>query len=560
MLKKLLTVLVAFALFVISVPVVEVAALVIDMNVSYTDLTDSSVDISWDAVEGNVHYDIWLNGSWLRQVETAGLTTDRLTNLSDNTEYTVKVTARDSLGNDVGEGSCTFTTLSGPSDNPGETEGSAVIETPGEAEESASTEAPGEADQKEAVSTVDMNITAKNIIAESADVTWDAVDGAYIYALTYNDSETIEIAAPETSYSLTGLTPDTEYSVKITAYSTEDAVIGEGTKSFTTDPVQAPKKVKNFRTVSSYQSVILKWKKSKDADGYKIYWTGNNGKKGTIKIKSNKTTSYKFKISEANRKVKYTFKIAAVKDGVSSKKVTKKDSAVQLMQLEITLRVNKNLKNHDKPIGKYSINLKAGTKIKTIGFTNGKYVFRKKVKGKLRTFYVMRIATRNQKVDYIGSYTKKNGWRVVKPKIAYTKEEAESFINTLGVRSNTKHLIWVNQYTQRLYIFKGKKGKWKLIKQCYKDGDDGYPGWPVASGKPSSPTSTGLTSIKQRDLGGGGKVPFWNVTTWFSIHGNSPGPWGPLGWPKSGACTRNTTPHAKWIYYNTKMHTSVYVY
>lgn len=426
------------------------------------------------------------------------------------------------------------------------------------------------ADQPEADIPAAMNLTPENIMAESADIVWDAVDEAYLYTLTYNDSEVIEIAAPQTAYALTDLKPKTGYTVKLNAYRNngtdengepkEDTLIGEGSLTFTTAKVPAPKKVKNFKTVSSYQAVLLKWKKSTDADGYKINWTGSNGKKGTIKIKSNKTTSYKFKIKEQDREVKYTFKIAAVKDGVASAKVSKTDSAVQLMKLEITLKVNKNLKNHDRPEGKYSINLKAGTKIKTIGFTNGKYVFRKKVKGKLRTFHVMRIATRNQKISYIGKYNKKNGWKIVQPKIAYTKEEAESFVNAIGVRSRTKHLIWVNQYTQRLYVFKGKKGKWKLIKQCYKDGDDGYPGWPVASGKPSSPTSTGLTSIKQRDIGGGGKVPFWNVTAWFSIHGNSPGPWGPLGWPKSGACTRNTTPHAKWIYYNTKMGTAVYVY
>ncbi|MDO5139706.1 MAG: L,D-transpeptidase, partial [Oscillospiraceae bacterium] len=193
-------------------------------------------------------------------------------------------------------------------------------------------------------------------------------------------------------------------------------------------------------------------------------------------------------------------------------------------------------------------------------FTNGKYVFQKKVNGKLRTFHVTRISVKNQHINYIGDYKTSKGWKIVQPSIAYTKEEAESFVNTLGVSSKTKHLIWVNQYTQRLCVFTGKKGKWKLIKQCEADEVDGYPGWPVASGKPTSPTSTGKTSIKQRDLGGGGKVPFWNVTSWFSIHGNSEGPWGPLGWPKSGACTRNRTSNAKWIYYKTKMHTAVYVY
>ncbi|MBQ6440339.1 MAG: hypothetical protein IJJ06_09495 [Mogibacterium sp.] len=411
-----------------------------------------------------------------------------------------------------------------------------------------------------------VGVYADNVTETSADISWDAIDDAYLYELIYSGSEPIEIAAPETTFSLTDLETEENYIVTIRAYDGEDSLISEGAVEFYTEkaPVvtKAPKKVKKFRTISSYQSIVLKWKKSTDADGYKIYWKGSNGKKGTIRIKSKKTTSYKFKIAEEDREVKYTFRIAAVKNGVASEKVTKKDSAVQLMRMQITLKVSKELKNHDRPEGKYTIKLKAGTKIDTIGFTNGKYVFRKKVKGKFRTFHVMRIAARNQKITYIGKYKKSKGWKIVQP--IYTKDEAEDFINALGVKSNTKYLIWVNQYSQRLYIFKsntkGKKKDWKLLKNCYKDEDDGHAGWPVASGKPTSPTSTGLTSIKQRDLGGGGKVPFWNVTTWFSIHGNSPGPWGPLGWPKSGACCRNTTPHAKWIYYNTPMRTSVYVY
>ena len=442
-----------------------------------------------------------------------------------------------------------------------------TVETPEVQEEEINQDTPDliTTNQSEGEATdIILNVVASDVTANSAEITWDKVDGAGYYAVVFGEDVPYLTDTDTLSYSFTKLTPDTTYTAKVAAYDLSDEVITEQEVEFTTEEAAAPAKVKNFKTISSYQSVILMWKKSSDADGYKIYWSGNNGTKGTIRIKSNKTRSYKFKITEQNRKVKYTFKIAAVKDGVASEKVTKKDSAVQLMQLEITLRVNKNLKNHDRPEGKYSINLKAGTRIKTIGFTNGKYIFQKKVKGKLRTFHVMRIATRNQKVNYIGENKKSKGWKIVKPKIAYTREEAESFINTLGVKSNTKYLIWVNQYSQRLYIFKsktkGKKKDWKLIKNCYKDEDDGYPGWPVASGKPSSPTSTGKTSIKQRDLGGGGKVPFWNVTTWFSIHGNSPGPWGPLGWPKSGACCRNTTPHAKWIYYNTPMRTSVYVY
>ena len=574
--KKLLALLIAVMMFTVTMPVLEVHAEVPDVNVSYTDVTDSSVDLSWDAVEDVSQYQVWLNGNCVAW--GIGDTFYRMTALPGNTVCNVSIVALASTSDkgedgELGRGSCTFTTLAGPSDNPDPDESESTDPAPEEPgsidaapDESGSTdpapEEPGGIGGSQADEIV-MNVSAADVNATSADIKWDQVEGAAFYELFFDENRSELFDTSTLSYTMSELSPDTSYAVKVAAYDSADAVIAEGTVEFTTAEAQKPAKVKKFRTVSSYKSVILKWKKSSGVDGYKMYWTGKNGKKGVIK-KNAKATKHTFKITDTNREVKYTFKIVAVKDGLESDPVTKKDSAVQLMKLQITLKVNKDLKNHDKPEGKYQIHLKAGTKIKTIGFTNGKYVFQKKVKGKLRTFHVMRIATRNQKVNYIGASTKSKGWRIVKPKIAYTKEEAESFINTLGVKSNTKYLIWVNQYSQRLYIFKssskGKKKDWKLIKNCYKDEDDGYPGWPVASGKPSSPTSTGKTSIKQRDLGGGGKVPFWNVTTWFSIHGNSPGPWGPLGWPKSGACCRNTTPHAKWIYYNTPMRTSVYVY
>jgi hypothetical protein len=406
----------------------------------------------------------------------------------------------------------------------------------------------------------EMNAYVDNVTASAADISWDAVEDAAYYSVSLGDGDSVLVTSDVLNYGLIELTSNTEYTVKVAAYGEDDTVIGEKELIFTTSDGNAPEKVKKFRTVSSYNSVILKWKKSDDVDGYKITWSGSNGAKGTINKKAD-ATKHVFKISDKNRKVKYTFKIAAVKDGVASEKVTKKDSSVQLMTLKVTLKPRGggyHLKSHDKYKTVTYNKLKAGDTIETIGFTNGKYVFQKKVGGKLRTFHVTRISVKNQKVNYIGKYKKKNGWKVVQP--IYTKEEAESFVNTIGVSSKTKHLIWVNQYSQRLFVFKGSKGKWKLVKQCYKDEGDGAAGWPVASGKPTSPTSTGKTSIKQRDLGGSGKVPFWNVTTWFSIHGNSENYWGPLGWPKSGACCRNTTPHAKWIYYNTKMHTAVYVY
>lgn len=49
----------------------------------------------------------------------------------------------------------------------------------------------------------------------------------------------------------------------------------------------------------------------------------------------------------------------------------------------------------------------------------------------------------------------------------YSKEDVENFINQFGFSSNTNYLFWSNSGTGMEYMFKGKKGKWKLYKQFY---------------------------------------------------------------------------------------------
>lgn len=49
----------------------------------------------------------------------------------------------------------------------------------------------------------------------------------------------------------------------------------------------------------------------------------------------------------------------------------------------------------------------------------------------------------------------------------YSKEDVENFINQFDFSSDTDYLFWSNSGTGVEYMFKGKKGKWKLYKQFY---------------------------------------------------------------------------------------------
>ncbi|MBR3330062.1 MAG: L,D-transpeptidase family protein [Mogibacterium sp.] len=51
---------------------------------------------------------------------------------------------------------------------------------------------------------------------------------------------------------------------------------------------------------------------------------------------------------------------------------------------------------------------------------------------------------------------------VINLKNDYTRSVKENFVNTMGYTSDTNYLCWLCTYTQRVYTFKGSKGKWVL--------------------------------------------------------------------------------------------------
>lgn len=61
----------------------------------------------------------------------------------------------------------------------------------------------------------------------------------------------------------------------------------------------------------------------------------------------------------------------------------------------------------------------------------------------------------SKKLRYTGLKTSKK---------TYSKNVKENFVNKRGYSSKTKYLIWINQYTCNTTIFKGSKGKWKMVR------------------------------------------------------------------------------------------------
>ncbi|MDO4833829.1 MAG: L,D-transpeptidase family protein [Bacillota bacterium] len=225
---------------------------------------------------------------------------------------------------------------------------------------------------------------------------------------------------------------------------------------------------------------------------------------------------------------------------------SKNTSCVRTSYVYVTLKVKKKLTSHQSSNNK-TINLKKGTRVKTCGFYSGKYVF----VYDNHVYWLTRISTKKASTSYNRDDV-------------YSKEEAEYFVNSRGTDSG-KYLIWVNTYSQRLYIFTGSKGNWEL--------KSGTP-WKVSTGKASSPTirtidpkgiptkgiHRGYYTIKKK-LKKRHNIPYWNCLSGYNaIHGKK-SKWSINSVPKSGGCIRNTNGNAQWIYNNcAKNNTNVIIF
>lgn len=208
--------------------------------------------------------------------------------------------------------------------------------------------------------------------------------------------------------------------------------------------------------LNSSNVVTLDWNAVEGAEYYNVIC--NNGKT----VKSHLTTS---KLTFKAYSGKHKYRVVAYKG-----KVHASSKWVKLQKIKILTKIHKTwdwtAKMDSKtPLYKKSSgsasykNLKKGTKgiiIKTSPKRPSKW-------NKPNRVYI-------QLLDSKGNLTSTKGWVKysaisASPNIDtsydYTREKKEKFANKYS--SDTNYLIWVNGYTQRINIFKGKKGSWKLI-------------------------------------------------------------------------------------------------
>ena len=141
----------------------------------------------------------------------------------------------------------------------------------------------------------------------------------------------------------------------------------------------------------------------------------------------------------------------------------------------------------------------------------------------------------------------------------YTTPMKEYYVNHIrNCTSQTSYLIWVSLYTQRINIFQGSKGNWKLVQSG-----------PIASGRNECPTPVEVTKIKY-------KTSQWTYSNYYCHHvsvfdeargfhsrpiaynGSVYSP--AIGRPASAGCVRLMDAECVFIYNNCPIGTAVYIY
>lgn len=289
-------------------------------------------------------------------------------------------------------------------------------------------------------------------------------------------------------------------------------------------------------TFSAYYSVALEWTPVDNAGSYVVYMDGapvtgpltaTSYIVGGLAEESTHTFSVLAKPEE--QPVEPTALENATYAETMSAPVS--DGPVRQMYIWIKFKAKAKLKSHDGAKVKHTF--KKGEWVRAHGFGGGKYRFY--YNGNL--FYTSFLRTNKAWAEYTRDFD-------------YSAREAEYFINTSGKGSATGWFLWVNQYTQHVYLLTGSAGNWHV-----------YGEWTCSTGAPKTPSPTGFgKKIYKRVKKRNGHGPWTAFQSWTSFHGTRKS-WR-KNWdkPVSHACIRCPDEWAKFIYKNIPNGTAVAVY
>lgn len=288
-------------------------------------------------------------------------------------------------------------------------------------------------------------------------LTWSAVAGAQSYTVLYGNGGSKTVNTP--SCDITGLANGQSYSFSVTANANynennKDYSYKSSASSVTATPIgNKPAQVTGLSGIDGEKSAILTWSKAAYADSYAIY--RYNTSKKTWDVVKNGVTQLTYTDNKLTAGKKYQYRVAGVNvngTGALSATITisvKKTPGTKVRSIGYKATVKSRAplfatKKSSKRL-KY---IKKGAKVTTTDYGSGRYEI--KVGGKVYWISKDRLSFR------ASIWTTKD----------YSTKVKEDFVNKKGYKSPTKYLIWISQYTQRVIIYQGSKGKWKMIRNC----------------------------------------------------------------------------------------------
>lgn len=139
----------------------------------------------------------------------------------------------------------------------------------------------------------------------------------------------------------------------------------------------------------------------------------------------------------------------------------------------------------------------------------------------------------------------------------YSVATKEGFVNLMNYDSKTEYLVWLSRYTQKVIVFQGYQGNWKVIKTM-----------PCSSGANNTPTPEGIYEIYDRTGRWNFDQYYANSVSIFSgghafhsvLYGYNDELWdGRVGIPLSHGCVRMLNEDCQYIY-SLPRYTRVIVY
>ena len=427
-------------------------------------------------------------------------------------------------------------------ENPGEgiVPGEGV--TPGEGED------PDEGEEPIPFAITDVKAELMEYLGRNAviKVVWDSTEDAEFIVTPYDGEEAIDAEAQTLTLKEATFTlpVGTKYRFVVSASVNEETISSDPSNEI--DAKEAA--ISGLNTHPSYCAVVLDWIKSPSAFSYAIEYASKSdfSDAKTVEGINNNENESKYDTNRVLYEIKgleefktYYFRVSAFYEGEESAAVVSNTVSNQPVRpITYNLVIKKNVPygtlKRKNSTGPYSVKLTKNQTVKAIGFNSGKYVF--EVNGAVFNIVKSRI----KKVTC--SYNKT---------LTYDRISAESYVNGKGLSSATKQLIWVNTYTQELYVFNGSKGNW-----TQKDH------WSVSTGKASSPTPTGNYGIKKvwKFIKKRHNLKWWTCFSNYNAFHSLFNSWKKkIGTPASGGCVRNPVNKAEWIYKNIKKNTAVFI-